>query len=87
VNAEHLSPAALDRRQFLFGSRGTAGLLGATSLSAGALLSACTNVDSAGPATGTTVPLPVGPPVDLASALGAPGSAGLVHEALYQRRI
>lgn len=80
----HFPP--LDRRRFLAGSLGTAGLVGAGSLSAGALLSACTDDGSTGPGGAPTTP-PAGPPRDLASALTPPGTAGLVDEAVYQRRV
>jgi hypothetical protein len=77
-----------DRRRFLAGSLGTAGIVGAGTLSAGALLSACTGAsESRGGAPATTAAPASGPPTDLASALAAPGSPGLIDEALYQRRV
>jgi hypothetical protein len=89
---DRYEPRALDRRQFLARSLGTAGLIGAGSLSASALLAACSN-DSANKSTTTAPgtsgpPSPfAGPPTDLASALPAPGSPGLVDEAAFQTRV
>ncbi len=83
------SSGRTDRRRFLAGSFGTAGLVGTGTLSAGALLSACSDGGSKAPvaASATTVAaVASGPPTDLASALAAPGSPGLIDEAIYQRR-
>jgi hypothetical protein len=84
----HEHSPAVGRRQFLTGSLGTAGLVGTGALSASALLNACSSdakVPAAAPAT-SAVPAG-GPPTDVASALAAPGSPGLIDEATFQRRV
>ena len=87
---EQSSPMRPDRRRFLAGSLGAAGLMGTGALSASALLSGCTDGGTEVPAA-TTAVAPAGgatgPATDLASALAAPGSPGLVDEAVYQRRV
>ncbi len=88
-------PSPLDRRRFLAGSFGTAGLVGAGTFTAGSLLSACSTATTPGSATGTTAAgaavaaagAAAGPPTDITSALAVPGSPGLVDEAVYQRRV
>jgi len=91
MDFQHHIPSPVDRRRFLAGSLGTAGLVGTGTLSAAAWLSACSGTNSTGSATATTAvaagAVTSGPPTDLASALAAPGTPGLVDEAVYQRRI
>lgn len=95
MDPERSSPPPLDRRRFLAGSLGTAGLVGAGTLSTGMLLSACTGGGATGAAGGTTAPaggsaaaaVAAETPNDLVHALAVPGSPGLVDEAAYQRRV
>ena len=82
----HPPSSPVNRRQFLAGSFGTAALVGVGSLSAGVVLSACSDGGSSSPPTAVTTPA-TSAPLDLASALAAPGAPGLVDEAVYQRRV
>jgi len=82
----HPPSSPVNRRQFLAGSFGAAALVGAGSVSAGVLLGGCSDGGSSSPTTGVTTPA-TSPPLELASALAAPGSPGLVDEAVYQRRV
>ena len=89
------APLRPDRRRFLAGSLGATGLMGTGVLTASTLVSACTDgrAETQGAATATTAATDAtaaggsgSPPTDPASALNTPGSAGLVDEAVYQRR-
>ncbi len=69
---------ALDRRQFLVGSLGVAGA---------AALAACSNSNGKRAGTPTTTSGRATPSPTAANALAAPGSAGLIDEAVYQARV
>jgi hypothetical protein len=86
----HSSAMQPDRRRFLAGFLGTAGLVGAGTLSSGALLAGCsedsTNRRSVATSSTALAAGVSGPPPDLATALAPPGAPGLIDEAVYQRR-